>query len=54
MLTDRRSLLALVAGSLALPATALGQSMSRIIFGSAGEPIRRLVAMTCSGASDLK
>jgi glutathione peroxidase len=30
MLTDRRSLLALVAGSLALPASALGQSMSRI------------------------
>jgi glutathione peroxidase len=30
MLTDRRSLLALVAGSLALPATALGQAMSRI------------------------
>ena len=30
MRTDRRSLLALVAGSLALPASALGQSMSRI------------------------
>jgi len=30
MRIDRRSLLALLAGSLALPATALGQSMSRI------------------------